>query len=52
MQLNKWVWIEAVRQFGRSSGSLENSKVASGQGDQANVIVLCCMRSAEESIEL
>jgi hypothetical protein len=31
MRLNKWVWTKAVRRSGKSSGSREDSKTASGQ---------------------
>src|SRR3954470_18768161 len=31
MRLNKWVWTKAVRRSGKSSGSREGSKAASGQ---------------------
>jgi hypothetical protein len=46
--LNKLVWTKAVRPSGKSSGSRENSKAASGRGRQASTTIECYMEGCGE----
>jgi hypothetical protein len=53
MRLNRWVWTKAVRRSGKSSGSREGSKMASGTTiNQAGIIARCCTGSTETQYKL